>query len=945
MNSPIPDLPGPAWSLRRSLPRSRRRSRSFHMPAPEETPHPSPAATQSSLDEGDSNWTSSDPLDALLADCLMKSGAERLQFLTELEQDRPQVAEELRSRLQFLEGFGMDQVSPPGEIPDRLGDFVLEERIGKGGMGVVYSAWEQSLARHVALKLIRPERLFFPGARERFRREVETIAQLQHPGIVPIYRVGEEQSIPYFAMERIPGCSLQDVISELKKADKSQLSGADLAAAIHRRADLDGSHGDCEELHGTFEGTWVQSCFRIFQRVAEALEHAHRQGVLHRDLKPANVLVTCTGRVMLVDFGLASSEENGSLTKTGAALGSVAYMPPEQVRGGTSELHVTGDVYSLGVSLYELLTLQHPFLAKNSEATQKRILESRFSLPRQVNPSIPWDAETVCVKAMDPDISRRYSSAAEFAEDLGNVLALRPIRARRAGTLLRARRWTQRHPTWSVAAALGFFAVVVLPSVFWLQIRAEMHRTNEARVAEAKERDAKEAAYEQVNRKLEEIQRLSDIKILDDLLAEEVRLWPAHPSQVAALESWIQRASDLLARAPLHQETARQLRNPQASNNDDATTRAWQLAVLDDFLEGAEQLPPLIQHVKERHSFAQHVEARTITSSDAVDRWDMAITDIALSDQYDGLEIEPQMGLLPLEPDPVSGLWEFWYPQSGDEPLRNVRTDRLEIQPNSGMVFVLLPGGEFEMGAEPPPAMFAKPEDEVANALETLEGPIHRVTLDPFFFSKYEMTQGQWLRLFASNPSLHGPGPAAGASEEARLAHPLENVSYVELVAKLVPAGLTLPTEAQWEYGCRSGTRTRFWFGEKWTEFANRGNVSGHEFLNARLFGIAEPWDDGWTAHAPAGSFEPNDFGLFNLLGNVSEWCLDSRLPYDVASHRHGDGYLTLDTPHGPGRSIRGGAFHMTAEYARSASRMGHAPDHRAGNLGARPVIALQGSF
>ena len=251
-------------------------------------------------------------------------------------------------------------------VPERLGPFRLGELLGGGGMGVVYRATEDELDREGALKIIRPEHLYFPGARERFRREVETIAGLQHPGIVPVYVVGEQDGVPYLAMECIEGCTLADVLRRARGRAAGHLTGRDFAQLV----DSDrsgGPGGDANTSGDLFAGTWEQVCLRIVARVAEALEHAHQRGVLHRDLKPSNVMVTAgdverggASRVMLFDFGLATTSRATRLTRSGAHLGSLPYMSPEQT-AGTEHLGPATDVYSLGVTLYELLTLKPAF--------------------------------------------------------------------------------------------------------------------------------------------------------------------------------------------------------------------------------------------------------------------------------------------------------------------------------------------------------------------------------------------------------------------------------------------------------------------------------------------------------------------------------------------------------------------------------------------------------
>lgn len=269
----------------------------------------------------------------------------------------PELAPRLRERLAKLERAGL--LSPAEEaepaIPERLGEFAIKKRLGGGGMGVVFLAEQESLGRPVALKLMRPEQRYHQGARARFRREIEAIARLGDPGIVPIYSVGEDQGVEYFAMEYVRGASLGDVLVAVHATPLASLSGRDIAVVAAAQGELPLP----APLPEVFTGTWVQACCRIVARMARAAQHAHERGVVHRDLKPNNAMVTPDGRVMLLDFGLAAAAGAARITRTGAVLGTLHYMAPEQLRDGETD-HRT-DVYALGVTLHELLALRSPF--------------------------------------------------------------------------------------------------------------------------------------------------------------------------------------------------------------------------------------------------------------------------------------------------------------------------------------------------------------------------------------------------------------------------------------------------------------------------------------------------------------------------------------------------------------------------------------------------------
>lgn len=426
----------------------------------------------------------SELLRRLVAECVERYEEEGEGAVDALCGKHPEQADALRRRVAVLGRMGLLETGSGAEgrpLPERLGDFRLLRRLGGGGMGVVYLAEQEPLGRRVALKLVRPEQLFFLGARKRFQREAEAAARLQHPGIVPVYTVGEENGIPYFAMELVEGCTLAEVIRTLNGRGPEILAGKDLAQAIARctpgAAEIS---SDAADGH-IFSGTWMEACLRMIRQAAEALDHAHRRGVIHRDVKPSNLMVTPNGRVMLLDFGLAQAEGLTRLTRTGSQLGSLPYMSPEQVRGEAAALDLRVDVYSLGVTLYELLTLRLPYPASSVEAMRRKILNGRPEPVRRRAPSISRDAETVCLTAMEADPARRYGSAADMARDLGCVLERRPIEARRPGIGLRARRWVQRHPAAMLALVMGAVLAVGGPAMFALQEHAAKQRVEAER--------------------------------------------------------------------------------------------------------------------------------------------------------------------------------------------------------------------------------------------------------------------------------------------------------------------------------------------------------------------------------------------------------------------------------------------------------------------------------
>ena len=409
---------------------------------------------------------------------LERAETEGSAVLEELCSEHPEHAAELRSRAEALARIGLGSL--PNEsahaLPERFGPFRLIEPIGEGGMGIVYLAEDEQLGRQVALKIVRPEQLAFSGARERFQREVTSIARLQHPGIVPVYSVGEQAGIPYFVMERIAGRTLGEVIERLEGRDPARLTGTDLAAACH----IEDSGEPPSKL---FDGSWGEVVTRVMREASEALEHAHRRQILHRDIKPSNIMITPTGRVLLVDFGLSSNDAVDHMTRTGAQLGSLPYMPPESFSGGARALDERSDVYSMGVSLYELATLRRPFGGSSELDLRASITTASPEPLRQLTPNASWELETICHAALDRDPARRYASAGALAADLGRALAGEPILAKRPTAWRRARQWIARHPVM----ALGIAVTTIGPLLFALEAARSARRIDSER-ARADER-------------------------------------------------------------------------------------------------------------------------------------------------------------------------------------------------------------------------------------------------------------------------------------------------------------------------------------------------------------------------------------------------------------------------------------------------------------------------
>jgi serine/threonine protein kinase len=414
---------------------------------------------------------------------------------------------------------------------ERLGDYRILREVGRGGMGVVYEAVQESLGRHVALKVLPIHGRIDPVQMERFRLEARSAAKLHHTHIVPVHGVGEHGGVHYYAMQFIQGCGLDMVLTDLRRlrpgagpapgpeVDANEagtaLSRATAESLLAGRATKtwneggpDGypargpGSGSRQALSGRTEPSYFRSVARIGVQVAEALAHAHGQGVLHRDIKPSNLLLDADGEVWVTDFGLAKLEGSDGPTRTGDVVGTLRYMAPERFDGWSDP---RSDVYGLGMTLYELLTLRPAYEATTRARLVERVLHAEPPAPRSLDPKIPRDLETVVLKAIAKEPGERYPTAAAIAEDLKNFLAGRPIRARRVGTAERAWRWCRRNPAAaglvgaSVVAAMALVGIVV-GLIDNARVRGSEREAVAARRAEAQERKKAEGAAESERR-------------------------------------------------------------------------------------------------------------------------------------------------------------------------------------------------------------------------------------------------------------------------------------------------------------------------------------------------------------------------------------------------------------------------------------------------------------
>ncbi|MFY9345203.1 MAG: bifunctional serine/threonine-protein kinase/formylglycine-generating enzyme family protein [Planctomycetota bacterium] len=900
------------------------------------------------------------------------------------------------------------RMGPPrveGDRPAQIGPYRILDTLGEGGMGSVFLA-EQSVPvkRRVALKLIKLG-MDSKAVVARFEQERQALALMDHEGIAKVYDCGtSERGQPYFAMELVKGIPLAQFCEQQRLSLTDRLLLLRQACAAVQHAHQKGVvHRDLKPGNVLVSDDGGKRQVKI---IDFGLAKAMGQKLVEVTLFTEAGQIVGTPEYMAPEQADPTNQDidtRADIYSLGVMLyevlvGVLPFPAAELRRAGMLEVQRTlrevdppkpsTRITQLGDSVVEV-------------AKARRV--SVGALTKALRSDLDW----VVMKALEKERNRRYDTANALSADLQRFLDHEPLVAGPPSTGYRLKKFVRRYRVQCVAGAVVFLAIFV--TVGFGASYAQYVRSNaNAQIAGAMAERAAELgrllAMERDENAKNEV--FADAARLAEARRVEEELYPAMPENVPAMEAWLRDFGEpLSARLPVLEAMLAELRSKAKPTSEAQRQSArelhsrWpemrrlqsefgqtsdlgrrqelraQVRTLEseiavagyEFADATDGYVhrALAQLVRELGVFvksgaipgvlARLTEARTVqqTTIDAYRReWDDAIAAIAASDDvrasklYAHFDLKPQAGLVPIGMDADSKLWEFVHVASGSPGIGVRPRDPAMVRPlpngDTGIVFVLLPGGTLPL---------ERPPDDVPPDIGAIKDPRVSFRLDPFFLAKYEMTQGQWVRLTGENPSCR-------RGEEDPLL-PVENVSWFECEAVLRHNGLVLPSELQWEFACRARTDTKWWTGDRASTLIGEENVAIVELgsdIDRLLRSVEErttavgtlPFRPKPPAPEPVadrvlriGSRAANPFGLFDMSGNVQEWCMDRFASY--GSERPGDGLradLSLDaTLH----CYRGGSWRSGAAAARSRCRFSISATYRGAELGVRPARPVGG--
>ena len=836
----------------------------------------------------------------------------RLLRDAELELQADADADELELESSPPEPIRLVTSTVTAELLSRLGGwetldtarYEVHDTLGVGGMGQVIRVEDNCLRRSLAMKTPHVGPLRTEEERQRaslllgrFLEEAQVTSQLDHPGVVPVHDLGLDSSgQPYFLMRRVRG---ESASSAFEKAREGR------------------------------DGWTLTRALEVVLKVCDTVAYAHEKGVLHRDLKPDNIQVGSFGEVYVMDWGLAkivgqpdrhdlqvasepaiistreldakANPESSVVTIDGKAIGTVFYMAPEQALSAGVD-HRT-DIYAIGATLYELLSGKPPYY--HADSWPADVLEEvRKGPPVRIESLVAGVAsELVAIveKAMHRDPEQRYARVVDLAADVRAFVDGRVVKAYRTGSFVELRMWVRRNKLLAASLAAVMVSLAAGGAIAaWYADRLGV--------------------------RVREFDQVSAVVEYDRSVEDERELYPARPRTIAAMQQWLSRCSELLRMRPEIQRTIDGIGKdvpdrPRQFLRDELVELIGKLGRLDVMQRAA---------VEHRIAWAQQIERASLHHPNSMISWGDVRSQIGKSPNYQGLSIELRdedvVGLVPLGRNPKTGYFEFYHlrsacvgatgpgsvaiPQRGEDGF-------IQVVADTGIVFVLLPGGVVTLGSQG--------DDENAAFFDSERNPdeqLHQVDLAPFFLAQHELTQGQCARLWTVyEPERHENQYAAGDDDyidgTISPAHPVDTIGWEVCDLMFSRHALVLPTEAQWEYGCRGGTSTP-WQVKKSAlkDSANLADMTAEKWLRP-----VEQWSDGHVVIAAVGSFRSNTFGLFDMHGNVVEWCRD--LYSEYGTEKAGDGLRADEDSDETTRSYRGGYSSGMADKARSAYR-GH---------------------
>ncbi|MBZ0265914.1 SUMF1/EgtB/PvdO family nonheme iron enzyme [bacterium] len=792
---------------------------------------------------------------------------------------------------------------------DQFGRYLIESNLGAGGMGMVYLARDERLGRRVALKMMHLQMSRDRSLMERFQREANTLALLNHPNIVTIYDLEEIDGQAMLVMEYVNGEGLESVIARMGLIPPER-------------------------------------CLPLFRQILDGVAYAHSQGVIHRDLKPSNVMITPDMVVKVMDFGIAKITGESHLTRTGAAIGTFGYMSPEVAQGKVASLQ--SDIFSLGVMLYEMLTGRLPFNSENQAEYLEKVFDQEIPPPSSIYPYIPHTLDSATLIALTEDQQKRFSTISNFQQAIAEIqidqngeplnvqapsFSSPPPQARSgakssSSTLMKvfkSRSGWEAESLKDLAARFDTKPEEVIAewnnSELLIWMKAIDHKVWVDEINDLLKREnmtlhlaltlflGSHADGQLIEDVAEEYRK--KLKKLLTLLEEMDRRNPKYEETIQNVSAQYELLSVILPEDPLINSGRKkqiQLREEWEIEQREFQAEEWRKKASEVGVEISFSQPPTAEELasaETRIADALEVKVRENKARKVLEQLKKQKSSFTFSyipsdeeikeatEQLEKIRLKTENRKVILFAIIIIAVFISLFISSS---IVEKNKNKQEIQQLIGAEFVTIPAGSFMMGSPP------NEEDLFVN-----EVPQHRVTISkPFQMMKTEVTQEMWKSVMGNNPS-NWKGDNL----------PVEQVSWngcQEFIAKLNQRdpgkGYRLPTEAEWEYACRAGTTTRFNAGESVSDLARVGWYSGNSEYKTH----------------PVGEKMPNAWGLYDMHGNVWEWCSDW---YDVFYYQNSPSSNPTGSISGSYRVLRGGSWNNIGRHCRSADRNWSEPSYR----------------